>query len=76
MNAPPKPWTRTTTRRPCPVCRGSGCLASSATDPASIVCARVSSAEPIGNRGWLHELRPAPTWTAWRMSLERLKKGT
>ena len=75
MTAPPKPWTRTTGRRPCPVChRGSGCFLSGPSDPAAIVCARVSSEVQIGAAGHLHEIRPSPTWASWRSGLARLRK--
>ncbi len=71
----PKPWLRTTRRRPCPICRGSGCLISAAVAPEAAVCLRVESAKPIGVIGWLHLLNDrGPTWCAWRRSLTRLAR--
>ena len=75
--APPKPWTRTTKARPCPVCHRAGCLLSAPTDPAAVVCATTESAEPIGTWGFLHILRTdGPAWSKWRLTLARLAKGT
>jgi hypothetical protein len=72
-DAIPSPWTRA---RRCPICHRAGCLVSSSSDPAAVVCTRTASAVQIGTVGHLHELRPAPAWPAWRRSLERLKKET
>ena len=70
-DAPPRPWTRA---RRCPVCRGSGCLLSSTTDPAAVVCSQVESPQPIGTTGFLHVLRDGPAWAPWRLSLVRLAR--
>ena len=72
----PKPWTRSTSRKRCPKCGRAGCLLSSPADPAAVVCCQVVSDRPIGTAGYLHELRPAPAWTAWRRNLARIAKGT
>jgi len=66
----PTPWTRA---RRCPVCHRAGCLVSGPTDPEAAICHHVATDRPVGTIGHLHELRPGPTWTAWRRSLERLK---
>jgi len=74
----PAPWVRTARGNPCPVCHcHAGCLLSGPTDPSAAICRNADeTAEPIGTRGFLHVLRDGPTWARWRMSLERLKKGT
>ena len=71
----PTPWTRA---RRCPVChRRAGCLLSGPGDPAAVICRNADeTAEPIGTRGFLHVLRDGPTWSKWRLTLDRLKKGT
>jgi hypothetical protein len=71
---PPAPWTWSTGSRPCPCCQRAGCLVSAPTDPAAVVCRTVTSAEPIGTAGYLHELRQGPTWAPWRRSLPRIAK--
>jgi len=70
----PRPWQRTTSRRPCPLCRGSGCLISSPTGPAAVVCAQMKSRRRIGAAGFLHELRSGPAWAPWCASLARMMK--
>ena len=50
-------------------------LLSSPIDPAAVVCVMTESPEPIGTRGWLHVRRDGPTWSKWRSTLDRLKKG-
>jgi hypothetical protein len=72
---PPAPWTRTTAAHRCPLCRRAGCLTSSPTDPAAVVCARTESQQPIGMVGYLHELRPGPAWAPWRAGLARLARN-
>jgi len=72
----PAPWTRTTAAHRCPVCRHAGCLVSSLTTPAAVVCARIKSEQPIGTAGYLHELRDGPTWAPWRVTLARLAQYT
>ena len=69
----PRPWSRVGR---CPCCHKSGCLVSSPTNPAAAVCTRVTSTRPIGSLGYLHELRPGPTWAKWRVSLSRMIRGT
>jgi hypothetical protein len=68
----PSPWRRLGRCEACPVCHQPGqCLV--AGDPvAAVVCRTVTSTDPVGS-GWLHELRPGPTWTRWRAALTRLK---
>lgn len=70
----PAPWTVATRRRPCPICDGVGCLLSSSASPDAVVCLFEESPHPVGQLGWLHELRPCPAWTKWRLSLARLIK--
>lgn len=72
----PAPWTRTTAAHRCPVCRRAGCLVSSPTSPAAVVCARTESPQPISMAGYLHVLRDGPTWAPWRVSLARLARRT
>jgi len=67
------PWTLTV-GHPCPVCHRAGCLVSSLTNPSAAICSRTVSPEPIGDLGWLHELRQGPAWPKWRTSLPRLVK--
>lgn len=74
MTAIPKPWTRSTSRNRCPVCRKAGCLVSSPTDPSAAICATVSSAQQIGAAGYLHILRDSPPWSPWSRSLARLAR--
>jgi hypothetical protein len=70
---PPAPWQRTSRRRRCPICCGAGCLVAGPPDaPTAAICCRVSSPEPIGDRGHLHELTRGPTWPKWRRNLKRL----
>ncbi len=73
----PKPWQRSTKRRPCAVCGGSGCLRAGPHDsPSAVVCARIKSGRKVGTIGFLHVLSDnGPTWTAWRVSLKRLEKS-
>ena len=71
----PKFWTRSTTRSRCPICRRSGCLVSSPTEPGAVVCSRTSSARQIGTVGFLHVLDDKlPPWIPWRVALVRLGK--
>jgi hypothetical protein len=67
---PPAPWTRTTARRPCPLCRRAGCLSAG----TAVICRHVESAEQINGRGWLHEITRGPTWAPWRLSLTDLPR--
>ncbi len=76
MPEPLKPWTRSTRSRPCPLCGKSGCLVSAANNPEAAICTNTTSSVKIGAVGFLHELRPAPPWTRWRMSLAKLAKDT
>lgn len=72
----PAPWTRSTRSKPCPICCGVDCLLSAPTDPAATVCISTESPERIGTTGFLHVLRDGPPWAPWRMTLDRLRKGT
>ncbi len=72
----PRPWQRSTKRRPCAVCNGIGCIiAGKPSSPAAAVCSKVESGRPVGTIGHLHVLRTdGPTWAPWRASLPRLAK--
>jgi hypothetical protein len=72
----PRPWQRSTKRRPCAVCHGAGCLYTGpCKSPIAVVCAKVESNRQIGTSGYLHVLRnDGPLWAPWRTSLGRLEK--
>lgn len=72
----PKFWTRSTTRSRCPICRRSGCLVSSPTEPGAVVCSRTSStgrsARSASCTSWMTSYRPGyrggsrlSDWGSW-----------
>jgi hypothetical protein len=72
----PKPWQRSTKRRPCAVCHGAGCLYTGPHNaPVAVVCAQVENGRRIGKVGFLHVISDnGGAWSAWRCSLPKLAK--
>ena len=63
----PKPWTRARKGQALPTVRRVRLSRlSGPTDPEAAICHHVATDRPVGTIGHLHELRPGPTWTAWR----------
>ena len=70
----PTPWIRARELPSLPQVEGASSLQQRPGGGEERV--RIANAAEIGAIGYLHELRPAPPWTRWRVSLAKLTRET